>query len=481
MNVNESAIFNAPVCLVEASSTWEIVYSNKMARSHGFEEGESILEVLKDRYFSKGRYEDLIRSGEPFNLQFQSDNKQSFQAEVNFIEGTDSWSFSFTKANLLEETSQTKYNKFVKSAVDKLPIDIVIYDKDLHFAYINEVAVKDAKLRKWLIGKSIEDYVAYRGLPNEHAVSRRSFFNNIIDEQEPVNWIDEYYFKDGKNKFMLRNYYPYIVGDEVEFLYGCGVDITKEKETEYNYELLIKDLTVRNKLLSQFSYVTSHNLRSHSANLLGLSGLIDTVRTDPEQLDDILGKIKFVTKNLDATLFDLNTILNLEKDSDKKEEVDLQEMLDDIFSVFMAESDRVAAQMSTDLEVKRVEVSKTNLNSVLHNLMSNAIKYSAKHKFCKILIRSYLDGKDVKISVEDNGIGIDTIRHKNKLFQLYKRFSPEHATGRGIGLFLVKSQVHSMKGRIDVKSQVGRGTTFTITLPQESYVREKNLTITKRI
>ncbi|MGB0850189.1 MAG: hypothetical protein ACPGTP_03015, partial [Bacteroidia bacterium] len=177
MSVNESAIFNAPVCLVETSSSWEIVYSNKMARLHGFIEGESILEVFKNGFHSKGRFKDLIKKGEPFNLELQSDAKHYFHTEVNYIDETDSWSFSLTKANLLEQSSESKYDHFVKSAVDKLPIDIVIYDKDLHFAYINEVAVKDTKLRKWLIGKSIEDYVAYRGLSNEHGVGRRSFFN----------------------------------------------------------------------------------------------------------------------------------------------------------------------------------------------------------------------------------------------------------------------------------------------------------------
>ena len=59
--------------------------------------------------------------------------------------------------------------------------------------------------------------------------------------------------------------------------------------------------------------------------------------------------------------------------------------------------------------------------------------------------------------VDPNGIGIDIKKNDQKLFKLYQRFSPDYAEGRGIGLFLVKSQVHSMKGTIDIKSKLGKG------------------------
>jgi len=66
------------------------------------------------------------------------------------------------------------------------------------------------------------------------------------------------------------------------------------------------------------------------------------------------------------------------------------------------------------------------------------------------------------LSFKDNGIGIDMERNKNKIFGLYQRFH-NHPDSKGLGLYLVKSQVESMNGSIDVESEVGKGTTFTIT------------------
>ncbi len=442
-----------------------------------------MLDLLSTAFYSQGNLKELLVNQAAFYIELVENSEKKY-----LVHGTKTddpnveWSFSFTELPSTNNGDQIQYNAFVKSAVDKLPIDVVIYDKNLHFAYMNEVAVKDATLRKWLIGKSIEDYVAYRGLPNEHGVSRRSFFTSIMEDKEPVNWIDEYYFKDGGEKFMLRNYYPYIVDGEVQFLFGCGVDISKQVEIEKQSKLLIEDLTVRNKLLSQFSHIISHNLRSHSANLMGLSQFFDYVRNDPSKLDDVLSKMSSVTIDLDATLRDLNTIVNIEKGDEAPSKMDLDVLLDEIYSEVKDEIPKAASViLDRELTIQRVQANRANLKSVLKSLIANGVKFSKDNKNAKVIVRCHYQDSKVVLTVEDNGIGIDTIKNKKRLFELYQRFSPSYADGRGIGLFLVKSQVHSMKGSIDIKSKVGTGTTFTIKLPQETYIREENVTVSTRI
>ncbi|NJL15322.1 MAG: ATP-binding protein [Microscillaceae bacterium] len=97
--------------------------------------------------------------------------------------------------------------------------------------------------------------------------------------------------------------------------------------------------------------------------------------------------------------------------------------------------------------------------------MSNAIKYRQPHLPPQILIRGQWQEEYLALSVQDNGMGIDLEQYEGKLFQLYKRFH-FHVEGKGMGLFLVNSQVKALKGRISVESRPGAGTCFTVFLPK---------------
>src|SRR4029078_4254276 len=96
--------------------------------------------------------------------------------------------------------------------------------------------------------------------------------------------------------------------------------------------------------------------------------------------------------------------------------------------------------------------------------ISNAVKYQAPSRAPIIQVSSHLAEHFVVISVEDNGLGINLAKHGPKLFALYKRFH-SHVEGRGIGLYLVKNQVESMGGKVEVESKVDEGTVFKVYLP----------------
>jgi len=95
---------------------------------------------------------------------------------------------------------------------------------------------------------------------------------------------------------------------------------------------------------------------------------------------------------------------------------------------------------------------KAYVNSILYNLISNAIKYKNPDRKLVVTIRSYQDDDLLYLEVEDNGIGIDLENHQHKIFGIYKRF---HATieGKGLGLHIVKLQVEAMGGKIEVSSR----------------------------
>jgi len=103
------------------------------------------------------------------------------------------------------------------------------------------------------------------------------------------------------------------------------------------------------------------------------------------------------------------------------------------------------------------------LDSILLNLISNAVKYRALDRpaFIRLQAHTKPAGEGVVLTVEDNGLGIDLVRYRAKLFGMYKTFH-DNEDARGVGLFITKNQVEAMQGTITVDSEVGVGSTFTI-------------------
>jgi signal transduction histidine kinase len=101
------------------------------------------------------------------------------------------------------------------------------------------------------------------------------------------------------------------------------------------------------------------------------------------------------------------------------------------------------------------------LESIFLNLLTNAIKYRSENKQLRVTISSKVVDNDLILTFKDNGIGIDLVRNRDKIFGLYQRFH-NHPDSKGLGLYLVKSQVEAMGGTINVESTVGKGTTFII-------------------
>jgi K+-sensing histidine kinase KdpD len=107
------------------------------------------------------------------------------------------------------------------------------------------------------------------------------------------------------------------------------------------------------------------------------------------------------------------------------------------------------------------------LDSILLNLISNAIKYRSPDRLATVDIFAGQEANYTFLAVQDNGLGLDLNRHGHKLFGLYKKFHG-NTDARGFGLYITKTQVEAMGGRIEVASEVGKGSIFKV------YFHEKN-------
>ena len=103
------------------------------------------------------------------------------------------------------------------------------------------------------------------------------------------------------------------------------------------------------------------------------------------------------------------------------------------------------------------------LKSLFLNLLSNSLKFKSSMRSLKIKVWSFIEDEHVIIIFSDNGAGIDLEKHGEKFFVLHQRFHP-HIGGKGTGLCLIKAQISSFDGNIEVKSKLDKGTDFIVKL-----------------
>ena len=241
-------------------------------------------------------------------------------------------------------------------------------------------------------------------------------------------------------------------------------DITIEKKQEVEKEQLISELTRNNKDLKQFSYITSHNLRAPLSNLTGLLNLLEDIKIENPELKEILDGFKKSTNLLNETISDLVKVVVIKDNhSIQKEDVNLNDIFENVFSQlnFLIGIHKPILKINFE-KAAIINTNKAYLESILLNLLTNSLKYKSDKHELKINISSKKEGENIILIFQDNGIGIDLVRNREKIFGLYQRFHT-HVEGKGLGLYLVKSQVETMGGRIFVDSEVDKGTTYTIT------------------
>ncbi|NOS91884.1 MAG: HAMP domain-containing histidine kinase [Cyclobacteriaceae bacterium] len=249
--------------------------------------------------------------------------------------------------------------------------------------------------------------------------------------------------------------------------------LLEKENVNLNNELIAKnnqlvqtneELIQHNNDLQQFSYTVSHNLRGPVASLLGLMILADksTLSEQNKTLFDHLQKSVFT---LDTTIKDLSNIIDIRNAISKiKQRIHIKDELDQILLLLQKNVEDNQVDVKLELEATEIYSVRPMINSILYNLISNAIKYRSEDRKPAIQITTSRSSEGIRFQIKDNGIGIDLVRYKEKIFGLYKRFHT-HVDGKGLGLFLVKLQTESLGGRVEIVSLPGVGSTVNIVIP----------------
>lgn len=266
----------------------------------------------------------------------------------------------------------------------------------------------------------------------------------------------------GGNVVWLRDIVNVIAEeDKVVLLRGIMIDITKNKQAERDLNHSFDLVNEQNKRLLNFSYIVSHNLRSHSSNIQSIASLIDTTDSEEER-NEMIQLLKKVSDALNETLLNLNEVVNIQTNINIiVEPLNLRRYIDKTLNIL---HDQIALRQVTIInkvtEDIVVNYNPAYLESILLNFIFNAIRYSHEDRLPVIELSCHHEDRLV-LQISDNGIGLNLEKHGDELFGMYKTFNG-NPDSRGVGLFISKNQIDAMGGRVTVESEVGVGTTFKI-------------------
>lgn len=371
---------------------------------------------------------------------------------------------------------------FYLTILDNIPSDIVVWDRDHNYIYVNPRAIKDPETRRWIIGKNDFDYCKLRKHPVELAEGRRTMFNKVKESREGIVFEEKMRAYHGTYVWNIRHMNPiYDENQQLIFVIGYASDITHLKKIEEELILSSEKAEESFRTKEEFIANMSHEIRTPMNGILGMSDLL--LKTN------VTGKtksyIESINKGAKNLLVVINDILDFTKiRSNKLElenvEVNLEKELKDlemIFNLKCVEKDiSLHVEIDEILKKNRVQTDPVRLNQILNNLLSNAIKFTDKGEVnLKVKIQSEKqDSYEISFSIADTGIGIS----KEHLDKIFKPFSQADNSvtrkygGTGLGLSITKMLTNLIGGELQVKSEINKGSEFffTATFPKGSAV-----------
>jgi signal transduction histidine kinase len=341
---------------------------------------------------------------------------------------------------------------------NQIPADVVIIDQNFRYLFISEFAVKDPQVRAWLIGKDDFEYCAFRGLDNGVAVSRQASLLEAMATRKTVKFTEVRTDRAGVTQHKFRMLSPVLNPQGEPFLFvGHGMDVTelvaKEKSLQEKNDILEKV----NHELDQFVYRASHDLR---APLSSVQGLLEIVHQSelPQDAAHYLTLMSRAIAKMDGFIRD---IVDHSKNSRQEltiEEIDLQKEIEDVLQqlAFLKGAEKVDVRIQLQLEAP-LYTDRFRLRVVLNNLISNSVKYQDPEKANPFVeIQAQVTAEQSRITVRDNGIGIDP-KHLPHVTEMFYR-ATNAATGTGIGLYIVQEVALKLGGSVRMQSDIGKGT-----------------------
>jgi len=268
------------------------------------------------------------------------------------------------------------------------------------------------------------------------------------------------------------------------------------------------DLREANDEIQRFAYIVSHDLRSPLVNIMGFTSELEELRTDifrriaslahagasgapiPVMVDDAEPALEGADKQLSQDFSEalgfikssivkmdrlISAILNLTREGRREFEpvaIDTNELIEGIVQTLAHQAAEAQAQIHIET-LPQIVSDRLALEQIFSNLIDNAIKYLKPGLPGAITVRGRKKLGFAIFEIADNGRGIDPKDHQ-RIFDLFRRAGPQDRPGQGIGLAHVRALVRRLGGTMSVASELNEGSVFTITLPINWNIRNRN-------
>jgi PAS domain S-box-containing protein len=385
-------------------------------------------------------------------------------------------------AKLKVEQSERNFRNMVKQA----PVAMCILTGKDH---IVEVA-NDLMLELW--GKPEEAVLSrpiFEGLPDARGQGLEAIMNNVYTSGTPfiANELPVTLFRKGKYDTVYQNfvYEPYRDSDgKILGVLAITVDVTTQVVARRQIEEVVKERTESlrrtNAELSQFAYITSHDLQEPARKISIFIEMLSKIIGDDldPRAKNYLKKIESSSTRMLSLIRDVLSFSQLSKSSFQFEMVDLNTIVEEIKNDFELLIEQKQCAIESD-PLPTIEAIGIQMSQLISNLVSNALKFSRNDVrnclriTCEILDKENLAGvsdlkpsnKYCRISFTDNGIGFSQ-EHAEQIFDIFQRLhAKSEYEGTGIGLAMCKKICENHGGHISASSTPGEGATFTVILP----------------
>jgi PAS domain S-box-containing protein len=313
-----------------------------------------------------------------------------------------------------------------------------------------------------------DEFTEDKWIESVHKEDRHVYKKGLEDLKRHGQFEVEFRVRNKENQYRwVLSKGNLILKNNIAFRFdGYVTDITNRKKDENEIKEYITIVEAQNERLKNFAYIVSHNLRSHSANIYGLLDIMEIKHPELKN-NQYIQYLNTASVNLENTLHSLNDVVSVVSSKHETEIVTLKPYIENFRSTFKTMLDEASVKFINEINDKiELKVVPAFLESIITNLITNAIRYRDPNKDSFVRLSIQKNKKYNIFKVEDNGLGIDLKLYRDKVFGMYKTFH-KNKDAKGIGLFLTKNQIESMGGKITVDSEVGKGSTFKVYFKHE--------------
>lgn len=383
------------------------------------------------------------------------------------------------------DLNPTDDTTLLKKIIDYLPIDLVVFDLNHKYLYVNKSAIQNDEYREWIIGKDDFEYCQFRNISNERAILRRRQFQKLIESKRPLEFEEETVGNSGEYNLKLRRFHPIFNEDgSIIFVTGYGLDITDRRNAELEMQKAKLETEKSAEAKEKFLANVSHELRTP---LNGINGLLELLKQS--ELSQIQEKwLNLTIQSSNHLLKLVDELLDLYKINQgdsipESEPFSVCETLQDIAETFKVQAENKGLDWIHVIQCRDIETvfsDRLRIVQILNNLISNAIKFT-QTGFVKLIAEiqsTNAQSANLSIQIIDSGSGIDPKHHELIFEPFVKLFHDKKVKfeGTGLGLPITKKVVQSLHGSIQIKSDQGTGTHFTVHIPLKLSSGAQNLT-----